>query len=126
AGVKRREPIVPVSPASSNRCRTCDLVRLVCAHRAHSPGGWRAAAAAASPVPGERRRVSPVSVDAPAPARRHPATCTGVPGSTRGSIRMAVIAAETHEALSGISGGDVKLLDEAMGLRESELTATGL
>jgi 4-carboxymuconolactone decarboxylase len=39
---------------------------------------------------------------------------------------MAVIAAETHEALSGISGGDVKLLDEAMGLRESELTATGL
>ena len=39
---------------------------------------------------------------------------------------MAVITAETHEALSGISGGDLKLLDEAMGLRESELESTGL
>jgi alkylhydroperoxidase/carboxymuconolactone decarboxylase family protein YurZ len=39
---------------------------------------------------------------------------------------MAVVAAETHEALSGISGGDLKLLDEAMGLREPEIAATGL
>jgi 4-carboxymuconolactone decarboxylase len=39
---------------------------------------------------------------------------------------MAVVAAETHEALSGISCGDLKMLDEAMGLRESELQATGL
>lgn len=39
---------------------------------------------------------------------------------------MAVVAAETHEALSGISGGDLKLLDEAMGLRDSELEETGL
>jgi alkylhydroperoxidase/carboxymuconolactone decarboxylase family protein YurZ len=39
---------------------------------------------------------------------------------------MAVITAETHEALSGISGGDLKLLEEAMGLRESELESTGL
>lgn len=39
---------------------------------------------------------------------------------------MAVVAAETHEALSGISGGDLKLLEQAMGLRESELEATGL
>src|SRR3954452_4555023 len=39
---------------------------------------------------------------------------------------MAVLAAETHEALSGISGGDLKLLDEALGLREAELEATGL
>jgi 4-carboxymuconolactone decarboxylase len=41
-------------------------------------------------------------------------------------IGMAVVAAETHEALSGISGGDLKLLEEAMGLRESELESTGL
>jgi 4-carboxymuconolactone decarboxylase len=39
---------------------------------------------------------------------------------------MAVVAAETLAALAGISGGDLKLLDEAMGLRESEFEATGL
>jgi 4-carboxymuconolactone decarboxylase len=39
---------------------------------------------------------------------------------------MAVITAETHEALSGISSGDLKLLDEAMGLREAELEGSGL
>jgi alkylhydroperoxidase/carboxymuconolactone decarboxylase family protein YurZ len=39
---------------------------------------------------------------------------------------MAVVAAETHEALSGISAGDLKLLDSAMGLREAETGATGL
>lgn len=39
---------------------------------------------------------------------------------------MALVAAETHEALSGISGGDLKLLDDAMGLREPETAATGL
>src|SRR4051794_26649235 len=39
---------------------------------------------------------------------------------------MAVITAETHEALSGISGGDLKLLEDAMGLRESELEGSGL
>jgi len=39
---------------------------------------------------------------------------------------MAVVAAETYEALSGIAGGDLKLLDTAMGLREPELGVTGL
>jgi 4-carboxymuconolactone decarboxylase len=39
---------------------------------------------------------------------------------------MAVVAAETHEALSGISAGDLKLLDDVMGLREPEIAATGL
>jgi len=39
---------------------------------------------------------------------------------------MGVVAAETHEALSGIACGDLKLLDEVMGLRESELDAAGL
>jgi 4-carboxymuconolactone decarboxylase len=39
---------------------------------------------------------------------------------------MALVAAETHEALSGISGGDLKWLDDAMGLREPEIAATGL
>jgi 4-carboxymuconolactone decarboxylase len=39
---------------------------------------------------------------------------------------MAVVAAETYEALCGISGGDVKLLDTAMGLREPEIEAAGL
>jgi alkylhydroperoxidase/carboxymuconolactone decarboxylase family protein YurZ len=39
---------------------------------------------------------------------------------------MAVVAAETHETLSGISGGDPKLLEAAMGLREAEIQATGL
>jgi alkylhydroperoxidase/carboxymuconolactone decarboxylase family protein YurZ len=39
---------------------------------------------------------------------------------------MAVVAAETHEALSGISGGDLKLLDDVTGLREPEIAATGL
>ena len=39
---------------------------------------------------------------------------------------MAVVAAETYETLSGISGGDLKLLGSAMGLREPELEDTGL
>jgi 4-carboxymuconolactone decarboxylase len=39
---------------------------------------------------------------------------------------MSVVAAETHEALSGISVGDLKLLDTAMGVRDNELEATGL
>jgi 4-carboxymuconolactone decarboxylase len=39
---------------------------------------------------------------------------------------MAVVAAETYEVLSGVSTGDLKLLDTAMGLREPELAATGL
>lgn len=39
---------------------------------------------------------------------------------------MAVVAAETYEALSGISGGDLKVLDAAMGLREADLEVTGL
>ena len=39
---------------------------------------------------------------------------------------MAVVTAETYEALSGISGGDLTVLEPAMGLRASELEATGL
>jgi len=39
---------------------------------------------------------------------------------------MAVVAAETYEALSGIAAGDLKLLDTAMGLREPELGVTCL
>ena len=39
---------------------------------------------------------------------------------------MTVVAAETHEELAGISGGDLKLLDEAMGLREAGLEHTML
>ena len=39
---------------------------------------------------------------------------------------MAVVAAETHQALCAISGGDLKWLDETMGLREPEIVATGL
>jgi alkylhydroperoxidase/carboxymuconolactone decarboxylase family protein YurZ len=39
---------------------------------------------------------------------------------------MAVVAAETYEALSGIAAGDLKLLDAAMGLREPDLAVTGL
>jgi 4-carboxymuconolactone decarboxylase len=57
--------------------------------------------------------VSPDSVDARAM-------------STAEGADMAVVAAETYETLSGIAAGDLKLLDTAMGLRESELAATGL
>jgi alkylhydroperoxidase/carboxymuconolactone decarboxylase family protein YurZ len=39
---------------------------------------------------------------------------------------MAAVAPETHHALSGISGGDMTMLEEAMGLREAELESTGL
>jgi 4-carboxymuconolactone decarboxylase len=39
---------------------------------------------------------------------------------------MAVVAAETYEVLSGISAGDLKLLDTEMGLGEPELATTGL
>jgi 4-carboxymuconolactone decarboxylase len=39
---------------------------------------------------------------------------------------MAAVAADTHQALSGISAGDLGILDAAVGLRESSREATGL
>lgn len=39
---------------------------------------------------------------------------------------MTVVGADTHETLSGISTGDVTLLDDALGLREAQLERTGL
>lgn len=39
---------------------------------------------------------------------------------------MSVVAVETHEALSGLSAGDLRLLETAMGLRDATLEATGL
>jgi 4-carboxymuconolactone decarboxylase len=39
---------------------------------------------------------------------------------------MAAVAQDTHEMLAGISAGDMGLLDTAIGLRESELEASGL
>ena len=39
---------------------------------------------------------------------------------------MAVVASETQDALSGISGGDLQMLEQAMGLREAELESAGL
>jgi 4-carboxymuconolactone decarboxylase len=39
---------------------------------------------------------------------------------------MAVIAPDTEQTLSGLSTGDVNLLQEAMGLRETQLEQSGL
>src|SRR5947209_11694743 len=39
---------------------------------------------------------------------------------------MTAVGADTHETLSGISTGDVGLLDSALGLREQQLERTGL
>jgi 4-carboxymuconolactone decarboxylase len=39
---------------------------------------------------------------------------------------MAVVAPDTHQARSGISAGDLNILDAAVGLRESSREATGL
>ena len=39
---------------------------------------------------------------------------------------MAAVAQETHETLAGVSAGDLALLEAAVGLRESQLEATGL
>ena len=39
---------------------------------------------------------------------------------------MPAVAADTHQTLSGISAGDVNLLEGAMGLREAQLEASGL
>jgi 4-carboxymuconolactone decarboxylase len=39
---------------------------------------------------------------------------------------MAAVAPDTHEALLGISIGDLDILDTAIGLRESSREATGL
>jgi 4-carboxymuconolactone decarboxylase len=39
---------------------------------------------------------------------------------------VAVVAADIYETLSGISGGDLKLLETDMGLRESEFVDAGL
>jgi 4-carboxymuconolactone decarboxylase len=40
--------------------------------------------------------------------------------------QMTVVGADTHETLSGISTGDITLLDDALGLREAQLERTGL
>jgi 4-carboxymuconolactone decarboxylase len=39
---------------------------------------------------------------------------------------MAAVAQETHETLAGVSAGDLAFLEAAVGLRESQLEATGL
>ena len=39
---------------------------------------------------------------------------------------MATVAHETHATLSGISQGELDLLEDAVGLRETQLEATGL
>jgi 4-carboxymuconolactone decarboxylase len=39
---------------------------------------------------------------------------------------MAAVAQETHEALKGVSLGDLDILDTAVGLREAHLGSTGL
>ena len=39
---------------------------------------------------------------------------------------MAAVAQETQETLSGVSAGDLELLEAAVGLREAELEASGL
>ena len=39
---------------------------------------------------------------------------------------MPVVAAETHQALSGLSAGNVEVLEEAVGLRELNRVGSGL
>ncbi|MFZ0970879.1 MAG: carboxymuconolactone decarboxylase family protein [Solirubrobacteraceae bacterium] len=39
---------------------------------------------------------------------------------------MAVVGAETHETLSGLSAGNIDVLEEAMGLRELNRAGSGL
>jgi 4-carboxymuconolactone decarboxylase len=39
---------------------------------------------------------------------------------------MAAVAQETHDALKGVSAGDLAFLENAVGLREANLGATGL
>jgi 4-carboxymuconolactone decarboxylase len=39
---------------------------------------------------------------------------------------MTVVGADTHQTLSGVATGDVTLLEDALGLREAQLKATGL
>ena len=39
---------------------------------------------------------------------------------------MAVVGAETHQTLSGLSAGNVEILEEAVGLREANRAGSGL
>jgi len=39
---------------------------------------------------------------------------------------MAAVAQETHEALRGVSAGDLGVIESAVGLREAHMEATGL
>jgi 4-carboxymuconolactone decarboxylase len=39
---------------------------------------------------------------------------------------MPVVGADTHQTLSGVATGDMTLLEDALGLREAQLEATGL
>jgi len=39
---------------------------------------------------------------------------------------MASVAPETQQTLAGISSGDMRMLDEALGMREAELARSGL
>ena len=39
---------------------------------------------------------------------------------------MSAVAQETHDALRGVSAGDLGIIENAVGLREAHLEATGL
>ena len=39
---------------------------------------------------------------------------------------MAAVGQETHDALKGVSAGDLDILESAVGLREAHMEATGL
>ena len=39
---------------------------------------------------------------------------------------MAAVAQETHDALKGVSAGDLGIIENAVGLREAHLESTGL
>ena len=39
---------------------------------------------------------------------------------------MAAVGQETHDALKGISAGDLSVIESAVGIREAHMEATGL
>jgi alkylhydroperoxidase/carboxymuconolactone decarboxylase family protein YurZ len=49
-----------------------------------------------------------------------------IPTSELKESYMAVVGAQTHQTLSGISSGKVDILEEAVGLREANREASGL
>jgi 4-carboxymuconolactone decarboxylase len=58
--------------------------------------------------------------------RRSGANVGGATATSSKGEQMAAVAQDTHDALKGVSAGDLGIIESAVGLREAHQEATGL